>query len=153
MGRILRPKKNAKKDEIQARFYSLVSTGTDEEAYSNKRGQFLKAQGYEYRQVQLTNLSFPDTKLSSKHSQMTLLRQILENSPELSIAEPKSLKRKKTNSDNESFDSDESRGKTGRIPADGISEPARITSSPSKIEPPRSAKPKLRIKFRIPKMN
>jgi DNA excision repair protein ERCC-3 len=45
LGRILRPKKNGAK----ARFYSLVSEGTDEVEFSRNRGRFLLEQGYPYQ--------------------------------------------------------------------------------------------------------
>ncbi len=45
LGRILRPKKNGAK----ARFYSLVSEGTDEVDFSRNRGRFLLEQGYPYK--------------------------------------------------------------------------------------------------------
>ncbi|TVY00739.1 DNA repair helicase XPB [Cohnella terricola] len=44
LGRILRPKK----DGITAKFYSLVSEGTDEVEFSRNRGRFLLEQGYPY---------------------------------------------------------------------------------------------------------
>ncbi|MFB9279883.1 DNA repair helicase XPB [Cohnella cellulosilytica] len=45
LGRILRPKKNG----VKARFYSLVSEGTDEVEFSRHRGRFLLEQGYPYK--------------------------------------------------------------------------------------------------------
>jgi len=45
LGRILRPKRSGAK----AQFYSLVSDGTDEVAFSRNRGRFLLEQGYPYK--------------------------------------------------------------------------------------------------------
>jgi len=45
LGRILRPKK----DGAKARFYSIVSEGTDEVEFSRNRGRYLLEQGYPYK--------------------------------------------------------------------------------------------------------
>ena len=44
LGRILRPKK----DESKARFYSIVTRGTKDQDYAEKRQLFLTEQGYKY---------------------------------------------------------------------------------------------------------
>jgi DNA excision repair protein ERCC-3 len=48
LGRILRPKKGQTR-KLNAYFYSLVSTDTEEMYYATKRQQFLVDQGYEFK--------------------------------------------------------------------------------------------------------
>ncbi|MFC4305835.1 DNA repair helicase XPB [Cohnella boryungensis] len=58
LGRILRPKK----DGAKARFYTLVSEGTDEVEFSRNRGRFLLEQGYPYEIHEWTPSGLKETK-------------------------------------------------------------------------------------------
>ena len=49
LGRITRAKKGMRPDEVNAFFYTLVSSDTTEQLFSARRQQFLKDQGYAFK--------------------------------------------------------------------------------------------------------
>ena len=81
LGRVLRPNKGMVVGEVNAHFYTLVSTDTQEMFYSNKRRQYLIDQGYTYKVIQSTTLVdelFPSQHLNTKEDELTLLSHVLE---------------------------------------------------------------------------
>eukprot|EP01135_Chromosphaera_perkinsii_P004535 Nk52_evm5s288 gene=Nk52_evmTU5s288 len=79
LGRILRAKKDAKSEEFNAFFYSLVSQDTQEMFYSSKRQQFLIDQGYSFKVI--TKLPGMETMeglgFATKEEQMDLLAKVI----------------------------------------------------------------------------
>jgi len=64
LGRVTRAKKGMRPDEINAFFYSLVSSDTTEQLFSAKRQQFLKDQGYAFKVCEMSLRLLPRFFLS-----------------------------------------------------------------------------------------
>lgn len=78
LGRILRPKARTLSGRaFDAYFYSLVSQDTKESYYSAKRQQFLIEQGYAFKIFKPMHNKPGINVMSTKESQVTLLRKVL----------------------------------------------------------------------------